>query len=70
MDRNANQVADKNDRESSEGKTTHLVAFDMAVMRAYMQCAAKANSMESASQSDGRRRKHLQIECLSTHVIR
>ena len=68
MERNANQVADKSDRDCSEGKTTHLAAFVMAVMRACMQRAAKASSTEGARQSDGMRRKHLQIECFSVHV--
>ena len=68
MERNANQVADKSDRDCSEGKTTHLAAFVMTAMRVCMQRAAKASSTEGARQSDGMRRKHLQIECFSVHV--
>jgi len=66
------QAADKSKRDCSEGKTKHLVAFDMAVMRACvcMQCAAKASSMESARQSDGTRRNNSQIECFSMQIIR
>ena len=68
MESNANQVADKSDRDSSEGKATHLAAFVMTAMRVCMQRAAKASSTEGARQSDGMRRKHLQIECFSVHV--
>ena len=61
------QAADKSRRYCSDSNTKNTpgrVRHD-GNARVCMQCAAKANSMESARQSDGMRRKCSQIEYFS-----
>ena len=66
------QAADKSRRYCSDSNTKNTpgrVRHD-GNARVCMQCAAKANSIESARQSDGMRRKCSQIEYFSVQVVR
>ena len=66
------QAADKSRRYCSDSNTKNApgrVRHD-GNARVCMQCAAKANSMESARLSDGMRRKCSQIEYFSVQVVR